>query len=312
MPQAETVFLSCAADDLFAMPTTVMLRSVLANLSRDWQLNILVLDGGLSSTSKSKMLRSLSDFEYLIEFVKPNQQAISKLYWAAKSRYPPSAYLRLLLPEIMPEDCNKVIYLDGDLIVLKSLHDLWQKELGEFHMLAAMDAANRTLGYPRHLKHLNFEKLGVSPTEKYLQSGVIVINLEAWRRDNTTKNLLNFIELHPELPYPDQDALNLVLAGRWLEIDPRWNQIFIVFRFARWQDSPYDQTGFSNVKNDPFIIHYGAKPKPWEANCTHPMRSMWNEYLDQTEWRSWRTSIWQRKLHFLRRSARRVRKEVFS
>ena len=179
-------------------------------------------------------------------------------------------------------------------------------------MLAAIDAANRTLGYPGHLRHLNFEKLGVSPTQKYLQSGVIVINLEAWRRDNTTTELLRFIELHPELPFPDQDALNLVLARRWRELDPRWNQIFIVFKFANWEDSPYDQADFINVKYHPFIIHYGAKPKPWEANCTHPMRYMWNQYVDQTAWRSWHTSRWQKKWHLLRRFKRRIRKDLFS
>lgn len=306
----EPIVVACAADDFFAMPLAVTASSVLANLNKDCWIDFYVLDGGIKPSNKEKILQSLKGKPLEIHWVKPRSDYMEKLYFKSKSTYPISAYYRLLLPEIIPKRYQKVIYLDTDVILLEDIAKLWNLELGENHMLAAMDAANRTMDWPVHLKHIDLDAMGISGKDKYLQSGVLLIDLNKWRADQISEKLLDFIANHLELPYPDMDALNFVLAKIWGELDPRWNQIPVVHNFKSWENSPYTQEQLENVVNNPFIIHYGSKPKPWNQGCTHPQRSLWYDYLHQTAWSGWENTFLDRNILLMRRMGRRLVKNT--
>ncbi|HIK33571.1 MAG TPA: glycosyltransferase family 8 protein [Oscillatoriales cyanobacterium M59_W2019_021] len=306
----DPIVVACAADDFFAMPLAVTADSVVANLNKNAWIDFYILDGGIQPSNRKKIIQSLKGKPIEIHWVKPRSDYMEQLYIRSQSTYPISAYYRLLLPEIIPDRYRKVIYLDTDVILLEDIAKLWNLELGDYHMLAAMDAANRQMDWPAHLQHLDFNSLGVSREAKYLQSGVLLIDLDKWRADRISEKLLDFIANHLELPYPDMDALNFVLSGKWGELDPRWNQIPVVHNFKSWEDSPYTQEQFNNVVRNPFIIHYGSKPKPWHRGCIHPQASLWYDYLNQTAWAGWENTFVDRHLHLMRRIGRRLVKNT--
>jgi len=101
-----------------------------------------------------------------------------------------------------------------------------------------------------------------------------------------------------------------VLAGKWGELDPRWNQIPAVYGFESWEGSPYTQEELRNVVHDPYIIHYGDNPKPWERRCTHPKTSLWYDYLNRTAWAGWQVKALDHSVRLGRRIARRLWKVV--
>lgn len=306
----DPIVVACAADDFFAMPLAVTAYSLLANLNpNDW-IDFYILDGGIQASNQEKIIQSLKGKPIEIHWVQPRFDYMEKLYCQSQSTYPISAYYRLLLPEIIPDRYQKVIYLDTDVILLEDIAKLWHLELGEYYMLAAMDAANRKMDWPTHLKHFDLDSMGISREDKYLQSGVLLINLNKWRADRIADKLLDFIANHLELPYPDMDALNFVLAGKWGELDPRWNQIPVVHNFKFWENSPYTEEEFKNVVNHPFIIHYGSKPKPWNQGCTHPQQSLWYDYLNQTAWAGWENTFLDRNIQLMRRIGRRLVKST--
>ena len=306
----EPIALSCAADDLFAMPLAVTVRSVLDNLNRDRKVLLFILDGGIRESNRRKILESFASDRIEVQWVKPPSEALKKLYFTSDSNYPIAAYYRLLLPDLVPDRYRKIVYLDTDVIVVEDLAKLWSIPFGENYMLAAMDAANRSLSWPEHLQHLDLDGMGVSGDTKYLQSGVLLIDLEKWRLDHISDRLIEFITDHLELPYPDMDALNFVLAGKWGELDPRWNQIPAVYGFESWEASPYTQEELRNVVHDPYIIHYGDNPKPWERRCTHPKTSLWYDYLNRTAWAGWQVKALDHSVRLGRRIARRLWKVV--
>lgn len=307
---AEPIVVACAADDFFAMPLAVTAYSILANLNKDCWIDFYILDGGIKASNKEKIIQSLKGKPIEIHWVTPQSDYMKKLYFQSKSTYPISAYYRLLLPEIIPDRYQKVIYLDTDVILLEDIAKLWNLDLGKHHMLAAMDAANRKMDWPVHLKHLELEAMGISGEDKYLQSGVLLIDLNKWRADGLSDRFLDFIANHLELPYPDMDALNFVLAGKWGELNPQWNQIPVVHNFKSWENSPYTEEQLYNVVNNPFIIHYGSKPKPWHQGCTHPQRSLWYDYLNQTAWSGWENTFIDRNILLMRRIGRRLVKST--
>ncbi|MDJ0510908.1 MAG: glycosyltransferase family 8 protein [Crocosphaera sp.] len=306
----QNITLACAADNFFAMPLAVTVYSVIANLTKQQKIDLFILDGGVTQNNKKKVIQTLKDHPVEIHWLKPVSKNLEKLYTLAKSTYPIAAYYRLLLPEIIPDNYKKIIYLDTDIIFLTDIEKLWNLDMGDYPMLAAMDAANRHLLWPQHLKHLKLEEQGITEKDRYLQSGVLVIDLEKWREQKIIEKFFEFLSTHLELPYPDMDALNFVLLRNWGELDPRWNQIPVVYNFESWQDSPYTEEELSNVVNNPYVIHYGSKPKPWDYRCTHPLKSLWYDYLNQTAWSGWKDTPINHSLGVLRRIFRRLNKNM--
>jgi lipopolysaccharide biosynthesis glycosyltransferase len=304
------LYLACAADDFYAMPLGVTVYSALANLSRDCQITLFVLDGGIRKPNKLKLTASLDPARVTIHWLHPSVEQIQRVYHESVSPYPVSAYLRLLLPDLIPHDVTKIIYLDTDVVVAGNLETLWDIELGDRALLAVQDPVHRFIAYADHLQHLDRQALGIQPDQKYLNSGVLVINLEKWRSARIAEQIVQFLAQHPELPYPDQDGISVVLAGQWQELAPEWNQVHVLHLFASWQQSPYSQQQFLNALDRPSIIHFTSRPKPWMPSRLHPQRQLFLQYLNRTAWSGWTEDKWNHAEQLVRRSVRRVLRQM--
>ncbi|MGG6241634.1 glycosyltransferase family 8 protein [Nodosilinea sp. AN01ver1] len=307
-PAQEPIVVACAADDFFSMPLAVTAFSAFKNLDPKRQLILFVLDGGISSANKKKLLQTLNSSRVDLRWIKPTEvQVKTKLLKCKASNYPISAYYRLLLPAIIPQQFKKVIYLDSDVVVEGDLAKLWDQDFKGQPLLAVQDPTHKHIADVKHLKTRNLEGWGITPDKKYFNSGVLVINLEKWRQQHTADKVLEFIGQHPDLPLPDQDALNIVLAGQWGELNPRWNQTHVVHNYRSYQDSPYNEKLYQDLVHHPLIIHYTSRPKPWGKNCTHPQADRYFNYLDQTAWSGWRNNAITHNTALARRGIRRIR-----
>jgi lipopolysaccharide biosynthesis glycosyltransferase len=306
----EPIVVACASDDFYAMPLAVTALSALSNLAPERQMILFVLDAGISQSNKRKIRQSLNSSRVDVRWIKPASKMIEAVSLKCKNNYPLANYYRLLLPEIIPAEYKKAIYLDTDVVVLSDLEKLWSIDVGDNYMLAASDPCNQALYRARHLQHLDLEIMGIDPSYKYINAGVLVLNLEKWRAKAGANQIIDFIANHPELPFPDQDAMSIAFAGQWGEIDPRWNQIH-AFHEMDWKEAGYlSQAQFSEVVNHPYIIHYTSRPKPWVRGCSHPQKDIFVEYLDRTAWKGWRDNYFSYGLTLLRRIFRRFSRTV--
>jgi lipopolysaccharide biosynthesis glycosyltransferase len=82
-----------------------------------------------------------------------------------------------------------------------------------------------------------------------------------------------------------------VLAGRWGQIDGRWNQGASIYAYPSASECPFDPATFTELRDDPHIIHFTTRYKPWLMSCLHPRRKQFFEVLDRTDWAGWRP--WQ-------------------
>jgi lipopolysaccharide biosynthesis glycosyltransferase len=310
-----SVVVACAADDFFAMPLAVTAFSALKNLNSRYCMILYILDGGISGDNKAKLMRTLDSKRVEIHWIKPTSAQIKQvLLKGSASNHPISSYYRLLLPGIIPDLVNKVIYLDSDVVVEEDLAKLWEQDLGNNYLLAVRDQVDGNLLNSWHLNHavksLDLKQYGITPEHKYLNSGVLVINLEKWRQSQIADQVLDLIANHPDFPFPDQDGINIVLAGKWKELNPRWNQTHVVHSFTSPQAPPYDPQLYADLIHHPYIIHYTSRPKPWSKDCTHPQSDRFFKYLDQTAWRGWRNSTFNFYVTLMRRSMRRLKTAV--
>lgn len=190
-----------------------------------------------------------------------------------------TTYARLFLPVILPEQVERVIYLDCDLLVTDSLLPLWNYPLGEGHEVAAVeDSCSANARYYSRL-HLSAEK------HRYFNAGVLLVNLEAWRRNGfveRAKNLLCGGEL--QLDYADQDVLNVLCCGRTTYLPFRYNLQEAMLRRYVPEMSDEARSKIVESLSSPAVIHFTYILKPWTYESFHPYRSLFYHYFDQTEW----------------------------
>ncbi|SRR5579883_267056 len=301
--EPEPIIIACAADQNYAMPLVVTVCSLLRNLQSGQRVVLYVLDGGIQRSQKDRVVQSTLHHNIEIIWITPSSVLANLLSdnVILSEKWPIANYYRLLLPHILPPHIAKVMYLDTDLVIQGDLTPLWQIDMGHNYALAVQDVCQPHIATTKHLDH---RKFGVSEDCKYFNAGVLVMNLKQWREDNITDKTLALIAQHKEtLLFPDQDALNIVLAQRWGELPPRWNQMHGIYDFSSWAESPYRQADYDTALKQPDIIHFTTLPKPWMKGCTHPNQDLFYHYLDRTAWKGWRNTIW-------RRLGRRITKEI--
>jgi lipopolysaccharide biosynthesis glycosyltransferase len=298
---AEDPVVVCAADNGFVMPLAVAVRSVVTNLDPRRKLTLFVLDGGISGENRRRLEQSWEMDRLVVHWIRPDLEALRDL--SVSDQVTIAAYFRILIGKMLPNDVRKVIYLDCDLVVLGDLGLLWDQPMEGRHCLAVQDVASPYFDseqalpdFPRRAPYLaavrpvmNYRELGIRGQAKYFNSGILVIDLARWRQENLTDQLLDCLHQNREhVLWWDQYALNVVLAGKWGELDPRWNQLAMIHTFPSWQTSPLDEATYRRIVREPWIVHFASPSKPWHYGNSHPRRDLYFQYLDQTAWATWR------------------------
>ena len=130
----------------------------------------------------------------------------------------------------------------------------------------------------------NYRELGLSPDAPYFNGGVMVVDLDVWRRERLAAQMLHVLDVHREhVKYWDQYALNVVLSGRWRPVSPRWNQNSYIFRVPQWLDTPFCRVECPEYASDPWIVHFNWL-KPWQAECLHPFADDFMRCLEGSPW----------------------------
>lgn len=182
-----------------------------------------------------------------------------------------AAYYRILLARFIPENIDRVLYLDGDMLVNTDLRQLFALNM-EGKGLACVP------NYPQ-LWHELKNKKGQNPYSFkeyvwYFNSGFMLIDLAQWRKQNTEKQVIDFLNTY-EVICPDQDALNAVYKDNIKLMPYKWNLMWNnmvkpEYVLSEWQEQS-KKCGqeyiyiylISDIEN-PCIIHYSVKP--WNSN----------------------------------------------
>lgn len=244
--------LAVGADDAYARPMAVALHSALRHLDPARPVTVHVLDGGVSPRNMRRCVDSLAQVrpDARVEVVSPAGEAIEGLHLSG--HFARAAYLRLLLPSLLPPQLDRVLYLDSDTVTMEDLGPLFDFDLDEKPVWAVRD-----------MRQTHFERLrGVVPAldppvgAPCFNSGVLLMGLRAWRAERVSERALDLIARHgPRMAYMDQDALNLVCAGRWGRLPDKWNNMVLDQEIA----FPEAQDGGAGAG----VYHFLGTTKPW-------------------------------------------------
>lgn len=205
----------------------------------------------------------------------------------------PIVLSRLLLHKILPKKVDKILYLDGDTIILGDLTNLYNNDMNGQAVGACIESA-----CPKFMK----QSLGLKNTN-YYNAGVLLINVDKWRQEKIGEGIIQYYQSHNgKLFANDQDAINGYLKNQIYTLPPKYNYGSVLdqysYDFLKKLEYPanyFSKSDYEKAKHHPIIIHYAGENRPWRKYNTHEYRAEYKKYLNLTPWRNtpdedgWRT-----------------------
>ena len=209
-----------------------------------------------------------------------------------QARLSAATLIKLFLAELFAGVYDRILYLDSDLVVRHSVAPIFLLDLGGHPMAAVPSSripeATTRKKWQAHFGHLR--ALGMTEPYRYINTGVILVDVAAWNKSNLAMRTLDFILRNPAICIlPDEDALNGVVNGGQCELSPLWNM-----RAGAW--------AVPAVRDaiDPVIIHYDGPAKPWKRFARgvrlfqhREAYSLFETFLAATPWSHWLDQQWR-------------------
>lgn len=271
-----------ALNDGFVLPITTMIKSLVINGSPD-QINykVFALYSDLSIENQTIIRDVFCNDDISFEFVDCKSRlslldvfTVSDGYWSMET------YYRLLSVEVLPQEIDRILYLDGDIIINGPIDDFYFQDFDNMGIVACEDV------FVSHKNKQVYENLDLDFSYNYFNAGVILFNLE-WIR-NTPDYMKNLQEIgnkyRGKLLLNDQDILNVVYRDsvKW-EDENKYN-MFVTSLFS--------QNDIKRALAESRIIHYCGKTKPWHSNYRYCLEDVFWHYCIQTsfenEYISWK------------------------
>lgn len=281
----EKLCVAYGADDNYAKYLGISILSLFQTNLNFKEIDVFILDCGIGDSNKDKLLGIADEYNKNIYFISMDDY-VSRLNLNMGSRkIAIASYARLFLSSVIPESYNRVIYLDCDTIVLDEVTKFWNLVLNDNFIAGVRDTVDKFF----------LKKIGLSPDDYYVNAGILLINLDAWRREHIEEQFMDFIKkFGGNVPHHDQGTINAICQKRILIVSPEYNVISNIFTFSArtikriyFMNSFYSQEELDLAKKKPVILHFttGLVGRPWEENCTHPMKKEYIKVADRSPWK---------------------------
>lgn len=211
-------------------------------------IDVYILNSSLSA------LEILSFSEYLktkcsiiVREIKINEKIFESFPIGPLSK---EAYYRVVAHYYLPQDLDRVLWLDSDIIVMKDIADFYNQSFNGKKMIVCPDRCNYS-DYGNHIKN----KLGFSEKYLYFNSGVMLINLKLLRLEKSQDELLSeCISIVDIIENHDQDLLNYLYSDSVAYEDSH------IYNFQVLGEKSISKDECNRIA----ILHYAGREKPWE------------------------------------------------
>lgn len=293
-----------ACNDAYAIPTGVSIYSLFKN-NKELRFCVHLFSEGISENNKNIFMQIAKDAgqSLVIEDMPDlNKVAGAPLYI---ERLALSTYLRIFLVNLLDSEINKVLWIDGDTLVLGSIAELFFEDIASYAGAAALN-----------VNEYNKRLHGFKRSDMYYNVGIFLFNLQYWREHKVLDAIIKEIQRrHGKAIDHDQDILNCTLKEKIKTLHPKFNFVIQYEQACLYYNSylrrcgyavgeAYSQEVIKEAAKDIRIYHiivasYKKKTvRPWYSNCAHPIIDAWRTYLDGTPWRGTQFPPYKGKTEF--------------
>jgi lipopolysaccharide biosynthesis glycosyltransferase len=260
----DPVVIALASDNRYFPGLYCAVASALVHLDPARKLEVKVLDGGLSQSSRDTLSRLPDRIgrDVAIEFVTADACAFrAATVGPGQSQM---TYCRILLPQLI--NVPRLIYLDCDTLVFRDLSRLFGLDLATGKIVAAVrDSETVSLSQDSValVKALNLPREGV-----YFNCGIMLMNFDELRRRHFFESAVDFLSRWKgKYRFHDQSAINFLLHRQIDELPERWNRPS--WCFDAQQNNDLD-----------CILHY-TRSAPWLRGSSTPAQLLFERFAAQ-------------------------------
>ena len=262
-PEFPTITVAYSTNKKFLDLCSTSILSILKNKTFE-NINVIILTSELTKDDIilfEKLKNNYSNFEYNISYVSDKLFKDFPLVWTTQE-----TWYRCVLADKFPE-YNKILYLDCDTIVRKSLLALWEIDLSDKYVAVVENVTESK----------NKAELCNLRDGLYFNAGVILMNTTEWRKNNLFFKIQNYVKTEKVFE-ADQGTLNVVTDTKKASLPPSYN-----FMDVWWRDNncQYDAENLKIYnEKDPTIVHF-VGTKPTKVNCKNYFKNEFSRYYDE-------------------------------
>ena len=267
-----------SCDEAYIHHTGISILSLLENNKEFKEINIYFIEKNVSKKSIASIEKLIYSYQRSLICI-PFHELCSELKINALGRHIETVYSKLFFSGI--PNIDKILYIDSDTIINDSLIDFWNIDLEE-NLVAGVET------YSVEAK----PKLNLNKKDRFINDGIVLINLKEFRKQNIKQKFINCINsYHGNPPVLSEGVINKVCKNRIKVIHPKYNLMsgLITYKHNPFLDLDkfYKKKCIHEAIKKPVIIHYlsGFYNRPWDVNCTHPMKEKYLYYKSISYWK---------------------------
>lgn len=271
----EVLHIAVSCNERYVPGALEALAGVAVYAKEDTSLAFHVFTENVKPESVEFMRSTLKRLHANCEFCQHvcDEQLLAGLpYWAGSRMAAVRCHYATLLPDV-----DWCLYLDCDVLYLAAVEEHFSYRDPSVYAAVVLEEYKPT----RVQECAWIMENCVSPPadangvtiDNYFNSGVVLFNLKKMREDGVPDKLVRFFKEHPDVPSPDQDALNATFNGNVKLIPPKFDRLQIYLSDAKLEEHP--------------VIHY-VNGNPWlpKYGCVANGRfRLWHRFADKYIWR---------------------------
>ncbi len=253
-------------DQRYVMPLTVCLTSIFENNPKvDYgDINVYIMHSELLLDQVNVIQSLIKSYNQKLVLISVDEHYFST---APVFSWTKETYYRLLTGEYLPEELDRILYLDCDIIVNKPLKELYNTDLKNYFIGAVEETGKQDL----------LAQLGLDTRGQYFNTGVMLMNL------NKCKDLLNYEkvslyikEMDGKIFKADEGILNIMFKNKIKTLDLIYNN-YIVTDFNAKRVNRLFNLDDKKMMDETCIFHFFTKP--WNNLYPASCEKVWFEYL---------------------------------
>jgi len=279
------------SNDVYAAITGVSMTSLMENNKDLDEIRFYILNDNINEENIKKMYDACDHYGRTLILIEVNS-IVAKLrdelkVSPLKGTY--TTYLKLLAIGNLDLPTGRVLFLDGDTIIINSLKPLLSINLDECAI-----AATYACFMNRYKPYIN-----IPLTDKTYNCGVMLINQSAWIREKYEDQIIHHIKnVRSRYWTVDQDIINVLFRHQIKYLDMAYNfkSCFYIYgikeTFKLYGLTPEVYETYEKVQEvytNPMIHHCAGDTngRPWEKGNIHPLKELFESYLALSPWNNW-------------------------
>ncbi|ONI46521.1 hypothetical protein AN642_02985, partial [Epulopiscium sp. SCG-B10WGA-EpuloA2] len=254
-----------AINDQYVVGAGATVLSILNNSNKENQYEIVILHKSLKQISKNILYRLLENKNnFKLKFYDVGYTISNYNFYLPNKHWDIQCYFKLLIPDIFKK-YNKILFLDSDVIILQDIIELLNLEISGYAIAAVQDLcyiSNHNYGWA---KEYNQKILELKNIFNYFNNGVALFNIIEINKFISIDKLLK----EASRPYLgiEEHILNKFFQEKIYFLNPSWNVFINILENTLERFRNYGPINLYNKyiksRENPKIIHYAGKEKPW-------------------------------------------------